>query len=95
MKSILQNVPLERAAAQMGSLLLIAVDHILKCDRLHFFLCFLLDLVKKILKRQLNIDAHAALRGGVYAFRNTVAGQGTVRVQYDESEDVDGVAEFC
>ena len=49
----------------MGSLLLIAVDHILKCDRLHFFLCFLLDLVKKILKRQLNIDAHAAFRVGV------------------------------
>ena len=45
----------------MGSLLLIAVDHILKCDRLHFFFCFLLDLFKKILKRQLNIDAHAAL----------------------------------
>ena len=61
MKSILQNVPLERADAQMGSLLLIAVDHILKCDRLHFFFCFLLDLIKKILKRQLNIDATLAL----------------------------------
>ena len=24
----------------MGSLLLVAVDHILKCDRLHFFFCF-------------------------------------------------------
>lgn len=77
MKSILQNVPLERADAQMGSLLLIAVDHILKCDRLHFFFYFLLDLFKKILKRQLNIDAHAALRVGVYAFRNALTGQGS------------------
>ena len=31
----------------------------------------------------------------VYAFRNTVAGQGTVRVQHDESKDVDSVTEFC
>lgn len=29
----------------MGSLLLIAVDHILKCDRLHFFFFFVFKII--------------------------------------------------
>ena len=32
----------------MGSLLLIAVDHILKCDRLHFFFFFFFFVFKII-----------------------------------------------
>ena len=61
-KSFWFNPRSERNFAQMDGFFLISVKDVLKSDRLHFFFCFSLDLVKKILKRQLNIDADTAFR---------------------------------